>query len=71
MVSTVSSQSVEEESAANWPTFTLRYTFNPEELAAPAEFDPDELVVTDPGSGDDGAWLSAGRGSYVDIKDAR
>lgn len=66
-----SQESIEEESAANWPTFSLRYTFNPEELEVPVAFDPDELVVFDPSTGGDEAWLSADRGSYLDIQDAR
>lgn len=72
MVSSVSSQEpLETDTAANWPRFTLRYTFNPEELDAPVSFDPDELVVFDPSDGDDDAWVSATRGSYMDIKDAQ
>lgn len=65
-----SQEPVEQESAANWPTFSLRYTFNPEELEVPVTFEPDELVVFDPTT-DDEAWLSADRGAYLDIQDAR
>lgn len=71
MVSSVSSQEpLETDTSASWPRFTLRYTFNPEELDAPVSFDPDELVAFDPSSGDD-AWISATRGSYIDIEDTR
>lgn len=56
----------------DWPTFSLRYTFDPAELDVPDRFAPDELVVRDPSGGaDDGAWLSAARGSYVAIEEVR
>lgn len=56
----------------DWPSFSLRYTFNPDGIGAPGRFDPDELVVRDPGQGSDtGAWLSAARGSYVAIEEVR
>lgn len=55
-----------------WPAFSLRYTFNPGDVDATRRFEPDELVVRDPRRGAaDGAWLSAGRGSYVAIEDVR
>lgn len=67
-----SREQLREESVDHWPTFPLRYTFNPEEVDGPGDVDPDELVVFDssrPNQGD--AWLSAGRGSYVTIEDIR
>lgn len=65
-----SQEPLEKDTSANWPKFTLRYTFNPEDLDAPVSFEPDELVVFDPAEGDD-AWISAARGSYEDIKDSQ
>lgn len=64
-------QTVPEETTAHWPTFPLLYTFNPSNVGVPDTFDPDELVVFDPSGSDDGAWLSADRGSYVAIEDTR
>lgn len=55
-----------------WPTFAIRYTFNPEDLAGRDRIDPDELVVFDPRTPGIGtAWITAARGSYVSIEDAR
>lgn len=61
------------EEADCWPTFPLRYTFNPEGIDRDDGFAPDELVVFDPARTDgvDGAWLSARRESYVGIEDVR
>lgn len=59
------------ESTDHWPSFSLRYTFNPDEIDG-HEFNPDELVVVDStqGVGTD-AWISAARDSYVAIEETR
>lgn len=68
-----SPDSISEEPTARWPTFPLRYTFNPAEVDGPDSLDPDELVVFDAKrtGGGNGAWLSASRDSYVAIEDVR
>lgn len=67
------SETQEVSCAEDWPTFPLRYTFNPEGLVGRDRIDPDELVVFDPASpgGIGGAWVTAERGSYVSIEDVR
>lgn len=69
----MSEQHVESVSATReWPTFALSYTFNPEDLVDRGETAPDELVVYDTGDAQIGkAWITATRGSYVSIEDAR
>lgn len=68
------SDTAEASSTADWPTFGLTYTYNPTtELAVDLDLHPDELVVFD-GDITDGiedAWLTAERGSYVDIETVR
>lgn len=73
MMVDVSEQHVESVSATReWPTFALSYTFNPDDLVDRGEPDPDELVVYDTGETRIGtAWITAKRGSYVSIEDAR
>lgn len=68
-----SPDAVGEESAGHWPTFPLRYTFNPTEVDGPDSPDPDELVIFDAKRSEDesGAWLSASRGAYVAIEEIR
>lgn len=57
---------------SEWPTFDLRYTFNPQDIDCPEELAPDDLVVFDPTDGTDGGgWITADRGAYVDVEDAR
>lgn len=65
------SELVSAESTDHWPSFSLRYTFNPEDIDGP-EFRPDELVVFD-ASRTDGTdtWISAARDSYVAIEETR
>lgn len=64
----LSERSVSKE----WPSFGLRYTFNPQELAGREPPDPDELVVFDPREERIGAaWVTAARESYVSIEDVR
>lgn len=66
-----SSEGRHAESTDHWPNFTLRYTFNPDDIDGP-EFRPDDLVVFDAahGEGSD-AWISAARDSYVAIEETR
>lgn len=56
----------------DWPTFALRFTFNPKSVRE-ERFDPDELFVFDPDrlDVDDSHWIAAERGSYVPIEDVR
>lgn len=67
------SETQEPMCADDWPTFPLRYTFNPEGVAGRERIDPDELVVFDPGrpGGIGDSWVTAERGSYVCIEDVR
>jgi len=60
-------------STADWPTFGLTYTYNPSELALSLDLCPDELVVFEPDDGGDIGenWITAERGSYLPIEDAR
>lgn len=54
-----------------WPRVSLRYAFNPG-FEALASSDPDELVVFEPGSDGPGeCWMTAERGSYASLDDAR
>lgn len=64
---------VEQPSAVdNWPTFALRYTFNPAGIGLSERFDPDEVVVFDATHGrPDRRWIAAKRGSYVSIEETR
>lgn len=73
MTGDVSEQHAESVSATReWPTFALTYTFDPGDLVGRGEPAPDELVVFDPArSGVGSSWLTAERGSYVSIEDAR
>lgn len=67
----MSNEAVSKEQSARWPSFSLRYTFNPDDVDAPVEFAPDELVVFDPTRERSQAWVAAARGSYVAIEDVR
>jgi hypothetical protein len=59
------------ESTDHWPSFSLRYTFNPEDIDGP-EFRPDDLVVFDARADKrSNAWIAAARGSYVAIEETR
>lgn len=65
------SELTRSESTDHWPSFSLRYTFNPEDIDGP-EFRPDDLVVFDATAGErSAAWISAARGSYVAIEETR
>lgn len=65
------SEVVRREATDHWPNFSLRYTFNPDDIDGP-EFRPDDLVVFDPTQSDrTGAWIAAARDSYVAIEETR
>lgn len=66
-----SSDSGLTQANAEWPAFTLRYTYNPEDVGESATFEPNELVVYDPSAECSGSWISAAYGSYVPISDIR
>lgn len=54
-----------------WSGVTLRYAFNPD-FESLASSDPDELVVFEPGRDAPGdRWMTAERGSFVGLDDAR
>lgn len=56
----------------DWPTFALRYTFNPNGIGIDFGFDPDEVVVFDATRGrPDSRWIAAKRGSYVSVEETR
>lgn len=56
----------------DWPTFALRYTFNPGGIGLDAGFDADEVVVFDATRGRlDDRWIAAKRGSYVSVQEIR
>lgn len=56
----------------DWPTFALRYTFNPAGIGLNDPFDPDEVVVFDATRGRlDERWMAAKQGSYVAVEDVR
>lgn len=63
----------EQSSAAeDWPTFEVRYTFNPSGVGLDDGFEADEVVVFDAARGRlDQRWIAAKRGSYVAIEDTR
>ena len=68
------STDTEASSTADWPTFSLTYTYNPTtELSVALDLCPDELVVFDADTdGDiDDAWITAERDAYVPIDDVR
>lgn len=56
----------------DWPTFALRYTFNPSGIGLDTGFDPDEVVVFDATRGrPDSRWIAAKRDSYVSVEKTR
>lgn len=62
----------EPSATGDWPTFSLRYTFNPDGVEGRGRIDPDDLVVFDPANDAIGeAWVIAARGAYVAVEDAR
>lgn len=64
--------SEQRPATTDWPTFALRYTFNPAGVGLGRAFDPDEVVVFDATRGDlDDRWISAARGSYVAVEAIR
>lgn len=59
-------------SIEDWPTFALRYTFNPAGIGLDHAFDPDEVVVFDATRRRlDDRWIAAERGSYVPVEEMR
>lgn len=58
--------------ADDWPTFALRYTFNPGGIGLSEEFETDEVVVFDATRGrPDSRWIAARRDAYVSIDEIR
>ncbi|ADJ13705.1 hypothetical protein [Halalkalicoccus jeotgali] len=57
---------------ADWPTFALRYTFDPASVGLEGRFEPDEVVAFDATRGrPEDRWIAAQRGSYVSIEESR
>lgn len=57
---------------AEWPTFALRYTFDPAGVGIDFGFAPDEVVVFDATRGrPEDRWIAAERGSYVSVEETR
>ncbi len=66
------SSSEQASAVEDWPTFALRYTFNPAGVGLDRAFDPDEVVVFDPTRGRlDDSWIAAQRGSYIPVEEMR
>lgn len=63
----------ERSCTSDWPSFALRYTFNPDRSVRSESFDADELFVFDPTriAESNAHWISAERGSYVSVEDVR
>lgn len=58
--------------AGDWPTFALRYTFNPSGVGIDFGFAPDEVVVFDATRGrPEERWIAAEHGSYVSVEETR
>ncbi|KYH25263.1 hypothetical protein HAPAU_26480 [Halalkalicoccus paucihalophilus] len=56
----------------DWPTFALRYTFNPGRIGLDRGFEADEVVVFDATRGRlNDRWIAAKRGSYVSVEEIR
>jgi len=68
-----SNRTDEADATEDWPSFALRYTFNPDQSVRQERFDPDELFVFDPNQidGEEAGWITAERGAYVAIEDVR
>lgn len=60
-----------DETNMNWPVFSIRHTYCPEDVAPRVSFEPNELVMYDASSEIEGRWISASYGSYVPISDVR
>ncbi|WP_122088960.1 hypothetical protein [Halalkalicoccus subterraneus] len=59
-------------STDDWPTFAIRYTFNPGGVGLNGEFETDEVVVFDATRGrPNSRWIAAKRGSYVPLDEIR
>jgi len=56
---------------SEWPSFTLKYTFNPKDIAPDATFEPNEAVMYDESDRREGRWISAKYGSYISITEVR
>lgn len=62
----------QSSTVGDWPTFALRYTFNPSGVGLTEGFEADEVVVFDATRGRlDRRWIAAKRGSYVAIENTR
>lgn len=55
----------------DWPVFSIRHTYCPEDIAPSISFEPNELVMYDTSSETEGRWISASNGSHVPISDVR
>jgi len=60
-----------DETNMDWPVFSIRHTYCPEDVAQSVSFEPNELVMYDASSDIGGRWISASYGSYTPISDVR
>lgn len=68
----ISSSPERRSEIEDWPTFGLRYTFNPTGIGLDRTFDPDEVVLFDSTRARLGdRWIAADRGSYVPVEEMR
>lgn len=66
------SRSRRAQSADDWPTFAIRYTFNHGGIGLEGEFETDEVVVFDATRGRPAdRWIAAKRDAYVSIDEIR
>lgn len=56
---------------SEWPTFSIRHTYNPDDIATDVSFEPNEVVFYDAKTRKDGRWMSAKYDSYVSVTDVR
>lgn len=62
----------DREAVEDWPTFALRYTFNPGAIGLDREFASDEVIVFDATRGrPTQRWVAAERDSYLPLTDVR
>ncbi|WP_129115379.1 hypothetical protein [Halegenticoccus tardaugens] len=66
------SQNIHEARTEEWPDFALEFTFNPRDSTLEDRFDPDEVVIFEPGGRGIGTrWISGKRRSFVAVDELR
>lgn len=56
---------------SDWPVFSIRHTYNPQDIGTDVRFEANEVVMYDTTTDEDGRWISAKYGSYVEVSDVR